>query len=180
MGAWGKIKKRRRFSPVMLGGALLTILVAAVLTVMYVRMSRPQVTDSYLGDNLDGQNGWSYQLLRNAAAAPAEPVLLENGYQRVFEERGITAVKATRRMTETLEQAELSFERTELGIEVFFNDTLLYSDFAKSMAAYQDGFLRLSEEERETLQTISGTVTLTLPDDYTGGELTVAVQMPRI
>lgn len=135
-------------------------------------MATPAESSIYLGDNISDDSGWTYEILQNGNVHPADPVIIENNYDRVFEDENISAVKATRIMTETVSAPDLVFNHYGIGIEVYFNDDLLYSDFGRTGQS-DNGFLTLNTQQRESISDINGSISVSLPEDYTGGTLTV-------
>lgn len=165
-------KTKKRLSYGVYGGMILLAVTTIVLLVVFFAMATPAESSIYLGDNISDDSGWTYEILQNGDVHPADPVIIENNYDKVFEDENITAVKATRIMSETISAPDLVFNHYGIGIEVYFNDELLYSDFGRAGQS-DNGFLTLNTQQRESISDINGSISVSLPEDYTDGTLTV-------
>lgn len=157
----------------------IAVILLAVLLIggIYTILSQTSQANIYLGDTRDESNGWEYEVLSENAVQPVEPEYVDE-YTQQFTAENISAVKITRTMTETINSAQIRFSTWGIGIEVFFDGSLLYTQFPEAKRV-ENGYLILGEQDFLPLQGDSShDVALSLPSDYTGGKLTVITYFP--
>ena len=161
------------------GGALILVLCGFILSVFSL-LSRTDKKDLYLMDTSDERFGWRYELLADGQVRDYEPV---------FEEKymlslpvGTQAVRMSRTMTESFPTAELEWMSFQDGVEVFLDDMLLYTDFPQLDRDAQ-GFVYPNQEQWDQLKMRQGRIlrqiSMSLPEEYLGGELTMVTYFPE-
>lgn len=157
-----------------IAGAVLILAVAAFILVVFSLLSRTDKEELSLADTGDRRCGWRYELLMDGRAQAYEPTFTDKGYTALPE--GTEAVRITRAMTEDIPEAELVWISLRQGVEVFLDGELLFSDFRLARRD-ADGFLRLTQEDRDRFSQAQGDsarcVRVSLPADYLGGELSM-------
>lgn len=151
--------------PVRLAGALLALAALAVALGLW-RLSRPdpELTALLLNCTAEARNGWSFE----TEDGPAEPEFGFGGYFQGVPAETPGPVAASRVMDDPGERNLLELSYYHMGIQVFLDDELLYTDFPNEDNR-ADAFLTdvdVEELGRSPLY-------LTLPEDCAGRTLRI-------
>lgn len=152
----------------------LTILSIVIMAFVIITMARPEVSSVSLIDTMSESHGWSYEIKSEDGNRQIEPQFLDE-FTMDWGESVPYAVKMTRSMTETLQYAYLCLRPYEAGTEVFLDDKLLYSDY-QTDERDDEGYLILDSSQRDSGQwddIIGRQILFSLPNDYTGRQLTI-------
>ena len=169
-------KKICRQAPFYIGLAVM-LLVFLCIGSIFVILSQTDLAEIYLGDTSQERKGWEYEVLSENTAQTVKPQYVDE-FTQEYPLENISAIKITRTMTETIEFAQIRFSTWGLGIEVFLNGSLLYTQFPDAERG-TNGFLMLNEQDFVLLQgDNSYDVALSLPSDYTGSRLIVITYFP--
>lgn len=149
---------------------------AIVLTAVLIAfISFVVMTTAKSGINLaptpDDNNGWSYEVLAGGKNQSVQPEFVDE-YTLNFPQDNISAIRVTRVMTETQENSYILLYPYGLGAEIFLDDELLFSNVPFSRHN-EDGYLELSKDYSGNSGEISGTIYVSLPEDYSGKTLCV-------
>ncbi len=108
-------------------GGILLAAVAAYAILFLVRLSQPDEaqTELYLGCTKEDTGGWSFF----TESGSAEPIFGFGGYLEGIQTSGNGPVAAERILEDPGERSFLQFSCYDIGIQVFLDDTLLYTDF---------------------------------------------------
>lgn len=150
-------------------GAALPLVVAILMVILGLcRLSKPDPDQImlYLGYSTEANNGWSFE----TELGPAQPQLGFGGYFEGIAAENEGPVAASRVMEDPGMRNLLEFSYYGMGIQLFLDDSLLYTDFpnAENRA---DAFLEnvdASAIEREMLH-------ISLPYDCAGKTLRVVI-----
>lgn len=149
------------------------LLAAAALFVVLglVRLSRidPDLTALYLGCAADETNGWSFE----TEDGPAQPLFGFGGYFEGIASDTAGVVAASRVMEEPGERNMMEFLYGDMGIQVFLDGELLYTDFP-NMDNRPDAFL----ENVDTEGLWQNGLRIALPWDCAGKTLRIVTYGP--
>ena len=158
-------------------GLAVVLLVVLLIGSIFVILSQTDLAEIYLGDTSQESKGWEYEVLSENTVQTVEPQYTDE-FTQGYPLKNISAIKITRTMTETIESAQITFSTWGLGIEVFLNGSLLYTQFPDAERG-TDGFLMLDEQDFVPLQgDNSHDVALSLPSDYMWSRLMVITYFP--
>lgn len=155
-------------------GILIVLAVIMFLLFVYSMLCRTDKADEYLMDTASHSYGWSYETLADGRVENVTPEFSDE-YAMTLPGNPAEAVKITRIFTETLPYPNIKVQMFLCeGVEIFMEDGLLYSDF-QGGERNEEGFLILDDGDREKLNEnrTDRMVEISLPDDYTGKEITV-------
>lgn len=146
--------------------SILLVVTAAAVLLGLLRLSRPdpELTPLYLGYTADEPNGWSFE----TEDGFAEPHIGFGGYFEGIAADTAGAVVAERIMEEPGMRDLLEFGYFGVGIQVFLDGELLYTDFA-GMDNRADALLEVGDTS--TIE--QGTLHIALPYDCAGKILRV-------
>jgi len=148
-------------------GAAVPLVVAILMVILGLcRLSKPDPAQImlYMGYSAEEDNGWSFE----TELGPAQPQMGFGGYFEGIAAENEGPVAASRIMEDPGMRNLLEFSYYGMGIQVFLDDSLLYTDFP-NMENSADAFLKdvdASAIERETLH-------ISLPYDCAGRTLRV-------
>lgn len=169
----------RRKRGLLAAAILLTIAGAAVIVAVFSLMSRTEHMTVYLWENASERRGWSYEVLSDGKVTPAEPVFPDE-WSAYLPAEAAEAVRMRLTMTDDMRNDReevvwptLVVEPYDCRVEVFLNDRLLATDVEAGAERDENGFLRLSQAERDAMAPKYRAVSATLPEDYLGGTLTI-------
>ncbi|NCC42319.1 MAG: GHKL domain-containing protein [Clostridia bacterium] len=156
-------------------GIIMSLLVIGVILFVLLKLVKPEESAISLIETKSESHDWSFEILDDQGNRDIQPGF-EEEYIMDFGSETAKAIRAKRIMTEELEYASLRFyPYSGVGIEVFFDGEIAYSDF-QTNERDEDGYLILGEEERNKsylLDTAGRQVRVSLPVDYRGMELTI-------
>lgn len=153
-------------------GIVLILVVVIVLLKIFSMLCRTNKVEQYLGDTASSSYGWSYETLAGTKVTDVVPEFLDE-YTMALPGEPAQAVKITRTFTETLPNASIGLYIYGAGVEVFVDERRIYSDFWGG-ERNEEGFLLLQKEDIEQIESDTGkSVCISLPEDYSGKELTV-------
>lgn len=155
---------------------ILFVLAAVCLVVgIFHAISRAGFQDIYLQDMESVNYGWKYEIrTAQGETKQVSPQYIDE-YSYTLSDEPYDAVKESRIMTEYLQMAKLQTAYMQCGIEIFLNDKLLYSDFQTTERDAAGYLLVRDADIPEELRS----VTINMPDDYQGSELTLITYFPE-
>lgn len=161
-----------------IAGILLALAVTAAVLAVFYALQITDMADVNLADAPEREPHWRYEVLVGGEVRQVEPAFDDTGIISLPGEPA-DAVRASRIMTETLEGAEVEFYPYNNQLEVYLDGELLWSDFCglDDSRRNPEGFLLLTEQERAA-QAGERLVRFTLPEDYTGKELSIITYYP--
>ncbi len=136
-------------------GAIAAIVTVILSIYIYATISKVEDVGCFMQDTKENNFGWSYEVLTNEGIIEAKPEYSTN-FLCGFPSLSLQAVKASRVMVEDLENAEIRFQSMGKGIEVYIDDSLLYSDFS-NVSHDENGFI-ISKDGTYTKATATDTV----------------------
>lgn len=155
---------------------ILFVLAAVCLVVgIFHAISRAGFQDIYLKDSETENYNWEYEIRTVQGEIKKVSPQYVDEYSYILSDEPYDAVRESRIMAEYLECAELKMEYMQCGIEVFLNDRLLYSDF-QTTKRDSAGYLLISDAD---IADEFKSVTINMPDDYQGSELTLITYLPE-
>ncbi|MEG2001211.1 MAG: GHKL domain-containing protein [Evtepia sp.] len=164
-------------SPILtLLGTAVMLFILFLVGVLFLSLQNTNVTDLYLGDTDSKSQGWQYELLSEGQVQAVVPHYADE-YTQIFPDVPIQAIKITRRMTETIAGATLCIAPFQGQAEVFLDQQLLYTDFAYAERG-ENGYLLVDDADFRPLSDEAREITLTLPERYTGSELSIITYFP--
>ncbi len=170
---------RRGFKWRYVCGVAVILAVASLVVVAFSLLGTTDKEEIYLTEALDVRRGWRYELLIGGEVRAYEPEYLKLG---VAVPEGAQAIRITRTMTEDIPAAELEWSSQQEGIEVFLDGELFYSDFGQ-LEREADGFVRPDQAQWDRLWSMRGEdwqyVSMSLPEDYPGRELSMITYFPE-
>lgn len=154
------------------------ILTIFLVVAVFAAMVQADKEDVSLWDMPGVSNGWAYETLTEDGEikTPSGEFNEETGNIDLGEQ--VAAIKITRVMTETLVDAELRVSPGACGVEIFLEDELIYTDFAGA-ERMQSGYLALSGEERAKYAEEFRQVSILMPWNYTGKQLSIISYFPE-
>lgn len=155
---------------------ILFVLAAVCLVVgTFHVIGRAGFQNIYLQDMESADYGWKYEIrTAQGETKKVSPQYIDE-YSYILSDEPYDAVKESRIMAEYLQGAELEMEYMRCGIEVFLNDKLLYSDF-QTTKRDSAGYLLIDDAD---ITDEFRSVTVNMPDDYQGSELTLITYFPQ-
>jgi hypothetical protein len=152
-------------------GILATVVSVALILFVCVTIRTNVKSDINLSATPENDNGWSYEVLSNGENQSTQPEFIDE-YTLSLPQTDISAIRIKRVMTETLISPYLRLDSYGVGVEVFLDDSLLFSNISYS-ERNSDGYLELSENYYGQSGESSEIVYVSLPEDYTGKTLTI-------
>lgn len=156
-------------------GILFVLAVVCLVVGIFHAIDRVGFQDIYLKDMKTKNNNWEYEIRTAQGKTKKVSPQYEDEYSYILSDEPYDAVRESRIMAEYLECAELKMEYMQCGIEVFLNDRLLYSDF-QTTKRDSAGYLLISDAD---IADEFKSVTINMPDDYQGSELTIITYFPE-
>lgn len=155
---------------------ILFVLAAVCLVVgIFHAIDRAGFQNIYLQDLESVDFGWKYEIrTAQGETRKVSPQYIDE-YSYTLSNEPYDAVKESRIVTEYLQSAEIEMEYMQCGIEVFLNDTLLYSDF-QTTERDAAGYLLVRDAD---IPEEFRSVTINMPDEYQGSELTLITYFPE-
>lgn len=156
-------------------GLLFVLVAAGVVIAAFCAIGKSGFSDIYLKDTPTENYGWEYEIKTPEGETQKVVPQFIDDYTYTLSNEDYDAVKETRIMTESIEDAEMTFLLFQRGIEVFLDDTQLYSDFqTKERDSHGYLFIEDGEIKDEWRKIMIG-----LPMDYQGKKLTVITYFPE-
>lgn len=163
-----------------LGGIFVVLAVVIFLLFVYSALCTTNKVSDYLADTASHSYGWSYETLTDGKVETVTPQFADE-YSMVLPGDPAEAVKITRVFTETLPYAKLKVQMISgERVEILIDGSLLYSDF-QGGERNEAGFLILAQGDREQFheKETERTAEISLPDAYTGKEISVITYFPE-
>lgn len=167
-----------------MAGIALIVFAFVLLTAVFFSLSTTDANLTFLLDTPEIQYGWTYETVEDGAVTTVQPKETD-GFSVVLPGEGVTAVRISRVMNETLGNylPKLNFSYATVGVEVFLDGIQLYANVAGGLRD-ENGFLALTEADRASIAAVSQfplgiSVDVTLPDDYLGRTLQVITYYPE-
>lgn len=158
-------------------GMILVLAIVLFLLNVFSMLGKTNKVDQYWMDTASRSYGWSYEVLTDGNVIDAVPEFLDE-YTMTLPGQPAEAVRITRVLTETLPFARIELKIFGAGVEIFLDESLLYSDFHKG-ERNEEGFLLPEQEDMERIKNEMAqnpserTVCISLPQDYTGRKLAI-------
>ena len=156
-------------------GILFAFAAICLVAGTFYAIDRAGFQNIYLQDLESVDFGWKYEI--RTAQGETKKVIPQyiDEYSYTLSNESYDAVKESRIVTEYLQSAEIEMENMQCGIEVFLNDTLLYSDF-QTTERDSAGYLLVRDAD---IPEEFRSVTINMPDEYQGSELTLITYFPE-
>lgn len=173
------MKEERRRGPFWAALALLA-LAAAFLLAVFSMLGRTELYEIYLRDSAGERSGWRYEILQEGGLRPVEPEFPDE-WTAVLPGEAVQAIRMSRTMTEKLSVTAydvvypvLELEPYDSRVEVLLDGQLLAAD-VQGGRRDENGFLILTEQDRQAMLPEYRSLTVTLPEDYLDKTLTINV-----
>ena len=173
------MKEERRRGPFWAALAL-TALTAAFLLAVFSMLDSTELYEIYLWDSAKERSGWRYEILQDGELLPVEPGFADE-WTAVLPGGDIQAIRMSRTMTERLSVNDndaaypiLELEPYDSRVEVLLDGQLLAADVQGGQRD-ENGFLVLTERDRQAMLPEYRSVAVTMPEDYLGRTLTINV-----